>query len=96
MASPTISSIPTAVITNYLEVRSPYDYTPSLASGLAFTIVFAIITVVHCVLAIKFKYWVAFAALIPGGLLEILGWAGRLWSHYKVLNSNPFIMQMCW
>jgi hypothetical protein len=35
---------------------------------------------------------------IPSAVLttvEVVGWAGRLWSHYRVLNSNPFIMQIC-
>ena len=81
---------------NYLELESPYDYTPSLIPGLAYTSILGLITLVHIVLAIKYKYWVAFAALIPGGVLEILGWSGRLWSHYQVLDSDPFIMQMCW
>lgn len=81
---------------NYLEQSSPYDYTPDLATGLAFTIIFTLLTVAHCGLAIKYRYWVSFFALIPGGILEILGWGGRVWSHYSVLNSDPFIMQMCW
>lgn len=96
MASPTVSSLATATITNFLEVRSPYDYVPGLAPGLAFTVVFGILTIAHIVVALKFRYWVALIALVPGGLLEVLGWAGRLWSHYTVLNSNPFIMQICW
>ena len=97
MATPSsTASAAAATITNYLEVRSPYDYTPSLAPGLAFSIVFGVITLVHCGIAIRYRNWVAFVALIPGGILEIIGWAGRVWSHYKVLNSNPFIMQMCW
>jgi hypothetical protein len=85
-----------ATITNYLELRSPYDYTPALAPGLAFTIAFGLVTLVHCGIAVRYKNWAAFATLVPGGLLEIIGWAGRLWSHYSVLNSDPFIMQMCW
>lgn len=81
---------------NYLELQSPYDYTPALAPGLAYTIAFSLITIVHIVLAVKYKYWIALIALLPGGLLEILGWGGRVWSHYDVLDSNPFIMQLCW
>lgn len=38
MATPSsTSSAAAATITNYLELRSPYDYTPELAPGLAFT-----------------------------------------------------------
>jgi hypothetical protein len=28
--------------------------------------------------------------------VEIIGWAGRLWSAEKPTNSNPFLMQICW
>jgi hypothetical protein len=81
---------------NYLELESPYPYTPDLATCLSYTIIFGLLTLIHCVLAIKYRYWVMLYVLIPGGLLEVLGWAGRLWSHYNVLDSDPFIMQMCW
>lgn len=96
MSSATISNAAAATITNYLELQSPYDYTPSLAPGLAFVIVFGILTLVHIIIAIRFRYWYALLALVPGGILEVVGWSGRLWSHYSVLNSDPFIMQMCW
>ncbi|KAK1920776.1 RTA1 like protein-domain-containing protein [Papiliotrema laurentii] len=80
---------------NHLELQSPYGYTPSLAPSMAYLVVFSVLTLVHVILGIRYKYWVVFVTLVPGGILEIVGWAGRLWSHYKVLNSNPFIMQIC-
>lgn len=81
---------------NYLELESPYPYTPDLATCVVYFILFSVLTLIHCGLAIRHRYWVIFYALIPGDLLEMLGWGGRLWSHYSVLNSNPFIMQMAW
>lgn len=32
------------------------------------------------------SYWWILATLVPGGLLEIVGWAGRYWSSQNVLN----------
>ncbi|ORX36216.1 RTA1 like protein-domain-containing protein [Kockovaella imperatae] len=87
---------------NALEYQSPYGYTPSLAPGVAYLVVFSLLALIHLVLGIKYKYWIIAVTLLPGGIreyqyswIEIVGWAGRLWSHYSVLNSNPFIMQIC-
>lgn len=32
------------------------------------------------------SYWWILVTLVPGGLLEIIGWAGRYWSSQNVLN----------
>ncbi|KAJ9108611.1 hypothetical protein QFC19_002329 [Naganishia cerealis] len=40
------------------------------------------------------NYWWILATLVPGGLLEIVGWAGRYWSSQNVLNIQPFLMQI--
>lgn len=76
-------------------LESPYGYTPSLSSTVAYTVVFALLTIVHLVLAVKFKYASAIATMVAGGVLEVIGWAGRLWSHKNVLLWDPFIMQIC-
>ena len=107
---------------NHLELSSPYVYTPSKAPGYAYIAVFGLGLLIHVILGFKYKYWIAFVTLIPGGVreslsigppplslfcvvetkcelnktVEVTGWAGRLWSSYKVLNSNPFLMQIVW
>lgn len=75
---------------------SLYGYIPSLAPGIAYIVTYSLATLAHVVLAIKYKYWVIFVTLVPGGLLEVLGWAARLWSHWSASNFNPFLMQTCW
>lgn len=57
---------------NYLEVRSPYGYTPSLAPGVAYLVVFALISLLHIYLGVRYKYWVVFATLVPGGICASL------------------------
>jgi hypothetical protein len=37
------------------------------------------------------NYWFILLTLVPGGFLEIVGWAGRYWSSQNVLN-----IQVCW
>ncbi|RSH94242.1 hypothetical protein EHS25_004045 [Saitozyma podzolica] len=80
---------------NHLEQSSPYGYVPGKAPGYAYVVVFGVGLLLHIGLAVRYKYWIAMVTLIPGGLLEILGWAGRLWSAEKPTNSNPFLMQIC-
>lgn len=55
---------------NQLTIRSPYGYIPEKAPGIAFLVVFALGTLIHIVLGIKYRYWLVFATLVPGGLRE--------------------------
>lgn len=76
--------------------ESPYGYIPSTASTVAYLTVFSLLTIVHLGLGIKYKYYSALVTMVIGGFLEILGWAGRLWSNQNALIWDPFIMQICW
>jgi len=49
---------------------SPYGYTPSLAPSLAYLVVFSVLTLAHIVMGIRYKYWIVFVTLVPGGLCE--------------------------
>ncbi|ORY26063.1 RTA1 like protein-domain-containing protein [Naematelia encephala] len=80
--------------------QNPYGYVPELAAGIAYVVCFAILTILHLGLAIRYRYWIVLCTLVPGEKLitptvEIIGWAGRLWSHYDISGINPFIMQIC-
>ena len=50
---------------------------------------------VHSVQAWRAKYWVIYPSLVLGALIEVLGWAGRLWSNRNILYLPPFLMQIC-
>lgn len=76
--------------------ESPYGYIPALSNTIAFTVVFSLLTLVHLGLALRYKYWSAIVTMVIGGLLEIIGWSGRLWSAKNVYLWDPFIMQICW
>ncbi|KAK8861194.1 hypothetical protein IAR55_002013 [Kwoniella newhampshirensis] len=79
---------------NHLAYRSPYGYQPSRSAGIAYIVVFALLLLAHVGLGVRYKYWLVFVTLVPGTLLEVLGWAGRLWSYYSVLQVTPFLMQI--
>jgi hypothetical protein len=51
-------------------------------------------SVVHCIQAWRSKYWIIYPTLVLGAVIEIMGWAGRLWSSYNVYRLDPFLMQI--
>lgn len=55
---------------NHLSYTSPYGYNPTKAAGIAFVVVFAAILFLHIGLAVKYKYWIVFATLVPGTCRE--------------------------
>jgi hypothetical protein len=65
-----LEHIDLAVRKNALEYRSPYGYTPSSSAGIAYVVCFAILTLIITGLAFRYKYWIAFVTLVPGGLRE--------------------------
>ena len=73
---------------------SNYGYTPSTAWCIAFIVLFSISGLVHCYQGWRAKYWVIYATLVLGAAVEVLGWAGRLWSSQNVLLLTPFLMQI--
>lgn len=75
---------------------SPYGYLPDLGASIAFLVLFSIMTIVHLGLAVRYRYWTAIASMGCGGILEIIGWAGRVWSWKNVLLWDNFIMQTVW
>jgi len=77
-------------------IKSPYGYIPSLASCIVFITIYSALTLLHLAIGIRKRYWSALATMVVGGLLEILGWAGRTWSHGDPLQWPNFIMQICW
>ena len=62
----------------------------SLSQGL-----FPMILVIHIGEAIYFKLWWILPTIILGGVGEVIGWAGRLWSSKTYLGNgrDPYLIQ---
>jgi len=73
---------------------SPYGYTPTLYVCALYVALFGLTTLLHTVQAIRSRLWWLFPTIIAGGIAEIIGWSGRLWSAKDVFNLNPFLMQI--
>lgn len=74
---------------------NPYGYVPSKPASIAFIALFGITTIAHLgqTLFSRRRVWwtLVFTA---GGLMEIIGWIGRLQSSSDPYSSNAFVMQI--
>jgi hypothetical protein len=73
---------------------STYGYTPSLGAGIAFCVLFGLSMLLHTFTSIRYRTWWQLVFTV-GALCEVLGWAGRTWSHYCPYMTTPFLLQIC-
>jgi len=70
-----------------------YGYFPSEAAGITFVILFSISTIAHIFQSVKSRqFWYLTFAI--GGVSELIGWGGRLWSSQCPYNNTAFLMQI--
>ncbi|KAF5243201.1 hypothetical protein FANTH_8300 [Fusarium anthophilum] len=74
-------------------VHTSYGYVPSTAAGIVFCILFGLSTIIHIIQLGRSKIWWC-SVFVVGGLVEIIGWAGRTWSSQCPYNSTAFLMQI--
>ncbi|KIY73918.1 RTA1-like protein [Cylindrobasidium torrendii FP15055 ss-10] len=73
-----------------------YGYTPNFAACVAFLVLFSLSTTVHLIQALIYRrntWWLIVTAVLAG-ILEILGWSARLWSHKNPGLAAPYEMQL--
>ncbi|KAH8900810.1 RTA1-domain-containing protein [Thozetella sp. PMI_491] len=70
-----------------------YPYVPSKSAGVAYMVLFILVTVAHILSMGHYKTWY-FTPLILGGICEIFGYYGRLWAHDRPDSPGPFMLQL--
>lgn len=73
-------------------LSSKYGYDPDLAFAIIGIVMFSLSSVVHSFQAYRYRVFWCFMIAI-GGMTEVIGYAGRLWSHFQSWQSDPFLMQ---
>ncbi|KAG4263681.1 hypothetical protein FPRO04_11342 [Fusarium proliferatum] len=73
--------------------HTSYGYVPSTAAGIVFCILFGLSTIIHLIQLGRSRTWWC-SVFVIGGLVEIIGWAGRAWSSQCPYNSTAFLMQI--
>ncbi|KAJ7152907.1 RTA1 like protein-domain-containing protein [Mycena filopes] len=73
---------------------SPYGYTPTEYVCIIFVTLFALSTLLHVGQAIRYRLWWIFPTAVLAGLLETVGWGGRLWSSTAPEVFKAYEMQI--
>ncbi|KAJ7245613.1 RTA1 like protein-domain-containing protein [Mycena haematopus] len=73
---------------------SPYGYTPTEYVCILYVALFALSTILHIGQATHYRLWWLFPSVIFAGVLETLGWAGRLWSSQEPHMFQAYEMQI--
>ena len=74
--------------------RSPYHYEPILMLAVIPLVLFVIITLGHLFMGIKHRTWGFTAGMLIGGILEIIGYFGRVMAHHDPFATSTFIMEI--
>ncbi|KAI0481305.1 RTA1 like protein-domain-containing protein [Xylariaceae sp. FL0804] len=69
-----------------------YRYTPSLPAAVIFVVVFAILSGLH-VWRLQRHHALYFTAFTVGGFFELVGYCGRIWSHFDPTSIGGFVLQ---
>ncbi|KAJ5918476.1 hypothetical protein N7466_010468 [Penicillium verhagenii] len=74
-------------------VNTSYGYVPHLSVGIAFCVLFGVSMIAHTIqFCLKRQWWCVVFTL--GCMVELIGWAGRTWSHSCPYNGTAFLMQI--
>ncbi|KDR83263.1 hypothetical protein GALMADRAFT_239130 [Galerina marginata CBS 339.88] len=73
---------------------TPYHYIPTKGVAAAFISLYGLSTLTHITQAVYYRMWWLIPTVCLSGLLEVMGWAARLWSSFDAPNSSPFEMQI--
>ena len=74
---------------------SVYQYRPSLAANVIFTVIFGIVLIVSILQGIKWRSWGYLLGMTLGCITEIIGYgAGRIMLWQNPFNFTGFITQI--
>ncbi|KAJ7036730.1 RTA1 like protein [Mycena alexandri] len=73
---------------------SPYGYTPTEYVCVIFVALFALSTLLHVGQATRYRLWWLFPTAVLAGLLETIGWGGRLWSSTAPQRFEAYEIQI--
>ncbi|KAG9048665.1 hypothetical protein FS837_012293 [Tulasnella sp. UAMH 9824] len=74
---------------------SAYGFIPTLWICALFLVLYSLTTAAHLGQATYYRMWWLFPTMVFGGIGEILGWTGRLWSSQNYHSDKAFYMNIC-
>ncbi|KAJ2977789.1 hypothetical protein NUW54_g11376 [Trametes sanguinea] len=91
-----------STVTQAADQVTPYGYTPTKSVCIALVVLFGItsaakryaIPALHAAQAIRYRLWWLLPTAVLGGLVELVGWIGRLWSSLNPPAIDPYLIQV--
>ncbi|KAH9858164.1 RTA1 like protein [Lenzites betulinus] len=78
----------------YGNLTSPfYGYLPTASINQIFLVLFTLTTFLHVAQLVQTRAWWLLPTVVLAGTGELIGWTGRMWSHYDPLEYNPYLIQ---
>jgi hypothetical protein len=74
---------------------SPFGFIPTFGVCIAFIVLFSLTSFGHLLQTLKYRTWWWLPTLVTCGVVEVIGWAGRLWGHKNPWTMPPYLMQIC-
>lgn len=68
------------------------EYFPSFSGNIIFAGVFALLALVQVIQGIRYKTWSFLFLILPGLLLEFMGYGARIGLHYNPFLKNQFLL----
>lgn len=74
---------------------SVYQYRPSMASSIAFIVLYALAMIIHIYLGIRWRTKFFMSFMVIGCIIEIVGYGGRIMLYNNPFDFIGFILQIC-
>ncbi|KAJ7467892.1 RTA1-like protein [Mycena galericulata] len=75
-------------------LETEYGYVPHEGVAILFLTLYGISTLLHAAQAAYFRMWWLLPTACLCGIGELVGWSGRLWSHFSPRLGDPYMMQI--
>ncbi|TFK66390.1 RTA1-domain-containing protein [Pluteus cervinus] len=75
-------------------VHTPYGYLVNESIAILFVVLFSVSTLAHTIQAIRSRIWWLLPTIVFTGIMEIVGWSGRLWSSLNQSKFTPYEIQI--
>ncbi|KAG9009800.1 hypothetical protein FRB94_013586 [Tulasnella sp. JGI-2019a] len=78
-----------------VKTDTAFGYVPTLWVCIVFVALFSFTGLVHLYQSFRYRlklWWIP--TVVTCGLVEVLGWSGRIWGSQNVWSQNPYIMQI--
>ncbi|KAJ5736569.1 RTA1 domain protein [Penicillium malachiteum] len=70
------------------------DYMPNVPANAFFVALFAVVFCIQLFAGVWYLTWAYTAAMLPGLILEVLGYVGRIMLHQNPFNFNSFLLYL--